>query len=83
MIFAGQVLTRVRDSTGLSNLCAAGYNALESWFEGFREQSLGHWIVNPRKLEHGFRMIIAGIHYTYLNGMRIMMFHLSGFYFRD
>ena len=36
---------------------------------------------NPRKLEHGFRMIHAGIPYIfYLKGMRIMMFQLSGFY---
>ena len=35
--------------------------------------------MNPRKLEHGFRMSSAGIPYTYLKGMRITMFQLSGF----
>ena len=39
-------------------------------------------IVNPRKLEHGFRTISAGIlSILYLKRMRITMFHLSGFYF--
>ena len=40
------------------------------------------YIVNPRKLEHGFRTINAGIPYTLpYKGMRAIMFQLSGFYF--
>ena len=39
-----------------------------------------HNTVNPRKLEHGFRMILTGIPILGLKGMRIMMFQLSGFY---
>ena len=38
--------------------------------------------MNPRKLEHGFRMISAGIPILHLNGMRNMMFQLSGFYYK-
>ena len=38
------------------------------------------FIVNPRKLEHGFRMISARFPLLYLQGMGIMMFQLSGFY---
>ena len=34
--------------------------------------------MNPRKLEHGLRMISARIPF-YLKGMRIMMFQLSSF----
>ena len=34
--------------------------------------------MNPRKLEHRFRMIHAGI--PYFKGRRLMMFQLSGFY---
>ena len=48
---------------------------LRTWalpWEGFRI------IVNPRKLEHGFRRLSARIPYT-LQGMRIQMFQLSGF----
>ena len=36
-------------------------------------------MAKPRKLEHGLRMISAGIPMLYLKGMRIMMFQLSGF----
>ena len=36
------------------------------------------YIVNPRKLGHGFRMISAIL---YLKGRRRMMFQLSGFYY--
>ena len=40
-------------------------------------------IVNPRKLEHGFRKISARIPYKiFLKGMRRMMFKLSGFYYK-
>ena len=39
--------------------------------------------MKPRELEHGFRMITARIPYIlYLKGTRIMMFQLSGLYFR-
>ena len=38
--------------------------------------------VDPRKLEHGLRRISARIPILYLKGMRIMMFQLSGFYYR-
>ena len=37
-------------------------------------------IVNLRKLEHGFRMLVLGSSILYLEGMRISMFQLSGFY---
>ena len=40
-----------------------------------------YMIVNPRKLEHGFRMINAGIPILYLKGMRAIIFQLSGFYY--
>ena len=36
--------------------------------------------VNPRKLEHGFRMIHGGFPILYFKSMRLMMFQLSGFY---
>ena len=50
-------------------------------FFGFRVRVT---IVNPRKLEHGFRMNSAGIPlYFNLKGMRITMFQLSGSYCRD
>ena len=39
--------------------------------------------VDPRKLEHGFRRLCARIpNILYLKGMRILMFQLSGFYYR-
>ena len=38
------------------------------------------YIVEARKLEHGFRRIRARILTIYLKGMRRMMFQLSGFY---
>ena len=38
--------------------------------------------MNPRKLEHQFRMIHAGIPLLYFKGMRLMMFQLSSFYCR-
>ena len=46
---------------------------------------LGVWgpTVNPRKLEHGFRRICARIPILYLKGMRILMFQLSGFYYKS
>ena len=46
----------------------------------FSDKSLRH-VVNPRKLERGFRRIGARIPYT-LKGMRILMLQLSGFYCR-
>ena len=36
--------------------------------------------MDPRKLEHGLRMISAGIPYTLPRGRRIAMFQLSGFH---
>ena len=51
-----------------------------SWVSGFKFRV----IVNPRKLEHGFRMMGARIPSTYLlylKGMRIRMFQLFGFYY--
>ena len=38
--------------------------------------------MNPRKLEHGFRMISAGIPLLYLESRRLVVFQLSGFYCR-
>ena len=39
-------------------------------------------LVNPRKLEHGCRMINARIPFLlYLKGIRTIMFQLSGFYY--
>ena len=40
--------------------------------------------VDPRKLEHGFRRLCARIpNILYLKGMRILMFQLSGFYYKS
>ena len=36
--------------------------------------------MNPRKLEHGFRMISARIPFIYLKGIRTIMCQLFGFY---
>ena len=47
----------------------------------FHPARVGGSIVNPRKLEHRFRMIHAGIPFTF-KGMRLMMFQLSSFYCR-
>ena len=41
------------------------------------------YTVNPRKLEQGFRRIGARIPYAFPEGMKILMFQLSGFYYNQ
>ena len=43
---------------------------------------MGWFTANPRKLEHGFRGFMLGFPILYFKGMRLMMFQLSGFYYR-
>ena len=64
-----------------------GIEGLESLgLQGKKALRLKAFTANPRKLEHGFRMIRARIPpcnpVLYLKAMRIMMFQLSGYYCR-